>query len=121
MFLLVLGWSSFVGSIGDGAIGLYALWVVAASGWDDPGLQVGALLQAHLPALLWVKAVAAHVLPAHVVAWLFALPALLYFPARIVMSGLLGWWALATARTLGARSPPSQRPAPQPHSGASGG
>lgn len=107
LFLLALGWSSIVGSFGDGAIGLYALWAIGAAGWVEPWLPVDTLLQQHLPFIYWVKQVAFHVLPAGLVGWLFGLPALVYFPARIAMSCVIGWWALATARKMGTGSPPA--------------
>jgi hypothetical protein len=67
-FLLVLGWLSVVGSIGDGAIALYAMWVMGSGGWANPALEVGPLLEQHLPVLYWVKDVAKFVVPASVVA-----------------------------------------------------
>ena len=99
-FLLWFGWLSVVGSIGDGAISLFALWVVGSGGWTDLGLAVGPLLEQHLPALYWVKDVARFVLPGSVVAWVFDLPALIYFPVRVAMGCVIGWWALATAKKM---------------------
>lgn len=106
-FLLVFGWLSFAGSLGDGVIALYALWIVAAGGWSDPGIQVGPLLEQHLPVLLWVKDVARVVLPGGVVAWVFALPALIYFPTRVLTGAVIGGWALAAAKRMGAARQPS--------------
>lgn len=103
MFLLILGWSSILGSLGDGAIALYALWVIGSNGWLETWMTVDTFLREHINFLYWVKQVATRVMPQPIVSWLFALPALAYFPARIVLSCLIGWWALAKARTL----PPS--------------
>lgn len=100
-FLLVLGWLSVVGSIGDGAIALYALWVVGSEGWANAGLQVGPLLEQHLPVLYWVKDVARVVLPGSVADWVFGLPALVYFPARVLIGCIVGWWTLAAAKRMG--------------------
>ena len=100
-FLLIFGWLSVVGSIGDGAIALYALWVVASDGWANPGLQVGPLLEQYLPLLYWVKDVARFVLPGSVVVWVFELTALVYFQARVAIGCVVGWWALATAKRMG--------------------
>ena len=100
-FLLIFGWLSVIGSIGDGIISLYALWVVGSGGWANPGIQVGPLLEQHLPALYWVKDVARYVLPASVVTWVFNLPALVYFPVRVVMGCVIGWWVLAKAKSMG--------------------
>lgn len=99
-FLLVFGWLSVIGSIGDGVIALCALWIIGAGGWSDLGLQVGPLLQQHLPFLYWVKDIAAFVLPASVVAWVFGLPALVYFPVRVVLGCVAGAWALAVAKRM---------------------
>jgi hypothetical protein len=99
-FLLVFGWLSVIGSVGDGVISLYAIWIIASSGWANPGLEVGPLLEQNLPYLYWVKDVARVVLPSGVVAWIFGLPALAYFPARVAMGRVVGWWALATARAM---------------------
>ena len=100
-FLLIFGWLSVIGSIGDGAISLYALWVLGSGGWVNLGLEVGPLLEQHLPLLLWVKDVARFVLPGSVVTWVFGLPALIYFPARVAMGCVIGWWALAAAKRKG--------------------
>jgi hypothetical protein len=111
-FLLIVGWLSVAGSIGDGAIALYALWLVGAGGWTDPALAVGTLLEQRLPFLYWVKDVARFVLPPGVVSWVFGLPALAYFPARVVMGCAIGWWALAKAARWGGRNanPEGRRP-----------
>lgn len=100
-FLLIFGWLSVIGSIGDGLISVYALWVVGSGGWGNPGVQVGPLLEQHLPALYWVKDVARHVLPASVATWVFNLPALVYFPVRVVMGCVIGGWVLAKAKSMG--------------------
>jgi hypothetical protein len=99
-FLLIFGLLSVIGSVGDGLISLYALWVVGSGGWADPGIQVGPLLEQYLPALYRVKDVARYVLPASVVTWVFNLPALVYFPVRVVMGCVIGWWVLAKAKSM---------------------
>ena len=103
IFLLWVGWASVVGSIGDGLIAVLALVVVGNAGWAMPGPSVDALLAGYLPALYWVKSIALLAMPGGVVAWLFALPALVYFPARIAMSALIGWAAFVAARRLAPR------------------
>lgn len=104
-FLLWVGWASVVGSVGDGLIAVLALVVVGNAGWAMPGPSVDALLAGHLPALYWVKSVALLAMPGGFVAWLFALPAVVYFPARIAMSALIGWAAFVAARRLAPRPP----------------
>ena len=96
--LLFVGWSSVVGSVGDGALGLYALLVVY--GGADPLISLDSFLKQHVEAIYWVKQVAYYVMPGDFVVWLFAIPALVYFPVRIVMSAVIGWWALRKAATM---------------------
>ena len=102
-FLLWVGWASVVGSVGDGLIAALALVVVGNAGWAMPGLSVDALLAGQLPTLYWVKSVALWTMPGGVVSWLFALPALVYFPARIALSALIGWGAFVGARRIAPR------------------
>jgi hypothetical protein len=100
IFLLMLGWSSVVGSFGDGALGLYVLWINFVNDWALLNITIDEFLRSYVHLIYWVKQVAFYVLPENIVAWLFNLPALLYFPVRIIMSVLIGWWALAKAAQL---------------------
>ncbi len=98
-FLVWFGWISVVGSVGDGAIAAWLGWLVLAG--DAPsGMSVDAHLRDHLPWLYWVRDVAEVVLPQPVVEWVFGLPALVYFPVRVGMSIVLGWWALSVAARM---------------------
>jgi len=94
-FLLILGWMSIIGSIGDAVLVLFALWLIGRGGWTNIGLEVDSLLQQHLPFLSWIKELAIFVLPDSAVWWIFNLPALVYFPVRVAMGSVIGWWALA--------------------------
>jgi hypothetical protein len=100
IFLLILGWSSVVGSFGDGALGLYALWINLLNDWSLLNISIDEFLKNYVQLIYWVKQVAFYVLPENIVLWLFNLPALLYFPIRIIMSVIIGWWALSKAAQL---------------------
>ncbi|MEM7281093.1 MAG: hypothetical protein AAF438_05655 [Pseudomonadota bacterium] len=63
-------------------------------------MTVDSFLRDHVSFIYWVKQVAYFVLPRSFVDWLFALPALVYFPVRVVVSSVIGWWALAKANQL---------------------
>ncbi|GGA71748.1 hypothetical protein GCM10011369_11920 [Neiella marina] len=100
LFLLILGWSSVVGSFGDGGLGLYAFWLTWQNDWPWLMLSVDEFLKQFVAIIYWVKQVAYYVLPESIVTWLFGLPALIYFPVRIGMSIVIGWWALTKAAQL---------------------
>lgn len=100
IFLLVLGWSSIIGSVGDGALGLYAIWINYLNEWSLLDISLNDFLKEHVQFIFWVKQLASYVLPEGVVLWLFNLPALLYFPIRIIISMIVGWWALSKAESL---------------------
>ncbi|MBA6416348.1 hypothetical protein H4J50_10010 [Colwellia sp. 6M3] len=100
IFLLILGWSSVVGSFGDGALGLYLLWLNYLNEWSLLSISINDFLKEYVQIIYWVKQVAFYVLPEGVVLWLFNLPALLYFPIRIIISIFIGWWALSKAAQL---------------------
>jgi len=99
-FLLFIGWSSVVGSFGDGALGLYALWVAVLSESVELSISLDAFLRQYVEVMYWVKQIAYYVMPQDFVKWLFGLPALVYFPVRILMSVIIGWWALRKAAEL---------------------
>ena len=101
-FLLFIGWASVIGSIADGAISAFALWLVS-QGEAALSITVDALLRAHLSFIYWVKALAYAIMPDGFVAWMFGLPALIYFPVRVVTSVLLGGWLLHIAGRMGDR------------------
>ncbi len=63
-------------------------------------MSVDELLKQHFEFIYWIKQLAYYVLPKGFVEWLFDLPVLLYFPVRIVMSVIIGWWALSIAQKI---------------------
>ena len=98
-FLLIFGWTSLVGSIFDAAIAVYVTWLVAMG--DAPlSITMDAHLREHLPFIYWVRDVAEYLFPQNFVDWLFGLPALIYFPARVIISIIIGGVALRVARRM---------------------
>lgn len=98
-FLLFIGWGSMASSVFDGALFAFLVWL-AAGGQADWMMTLDAHLKDHVPWLYWVRDVAEFVMPMAVVEWLFALPAIVYFPVRILMSIVIGGWALSAARRM---------------------
>lgn len=98
-FLTAFGWLSVAGSILDAAITLLLVHFVAI-GAAPASMTVDDHIREHLPFLYWARDVADVVLPQPFVLWLFGLAALVFFPARLVVSIVLGGWALAAARRL---------------------
>lgn len=104
VFLLFIGWSSLIGSIADGALGLYALWIVTTIDTIGSSLSLDAFLKQFVGFIYWVKQLAFYVMPDGIATWLFNLPALVYFPVRIFFSVVIGWLALRKAEELKVRS-----------------
>ena len=99
VFLLFFGWTSLFGSLFDGLILTHAFWL-AASGTADFSMTVDTHLRDHLSFLYWVKDVGYAILPAGFVDWIFGLNAFVYFPVRIIISVLVGGWALSAAKRM---------------------
>jgi hypothetical protein len=104
---LLLGWSSLLGNLGDGTLALCTGAVVFLNPAVDLDVTVEAFLKDHVTWLYWVKAVATSLLPQPAVTWLFELPALVYFPTRVVMGTLVGWWAFRQAKDLASEPRPA--------------
>ncbi len=84
----------------DAAITLFAAWEVATSEELGINLTVDEHLKTHLHFLYWLKDVAYFLAPDGFIDWLFNLPALAYFPVRILINLIFGWWMLLWARSL---------------------
>jgi len=98
-FLLILAWASLVASLFDGAIAAFLSWLIVV-GEAPAGITVDAHLKTHLSFIYWVKDVAYLVLSRAFVDWVFALPAMAYFPVRVIVSVIIGAWLLQTARRM---------------------
>ena len=98
--LIFLAWSGVVGAICDGAITVYAAWEVVSRDDMGIGLTVDQHVKEHLHFLYWLKDLAYILMPNDFVDWLFGLPALAYFPVRILINVLLGYWMFRWANKL---------------------
>lgn len=93
--ILVLAWSGVAGGLIDGAIFLWALWHVFVAGTATVAITVDTHLLEHLTWLYWIKDFAYWLLNDGFVDWLFGLPALAYFPFRIIVNFAIGAWMFA--------------------------
>lgn len=66
----------------------------------EAGLTVDEHLLRHLRFLYFLKAFAYWLAPDGLIDWIFGLPALAYFPFRILINLLFGWWMFRWARAL---------------------
>ncbi|MEZ5920383.1 MAG: hypothetical protein R3C60_03425 [Parvularculaceae bacterium] len=96
--LLIIGWVLTIGAAANAAFAGWALVLIGQGGFTDWGMSVDAMIADHAQFLAWVKPFANSFLPAHFVEWMFATPALVVFPLRAIIAGLLGMWALKAAR-----------------------
>ncbi|NNU15812.1 hypothetical protein HK107_05695 [Parvularcula sp. ZS-1/3] len=102
--LLGFGWASFVGSVADALILSHHL-ILSVSGESAMMASVRDHILDHLPFLAWLIPLAQWILPEGWADWLFALPAVGYFPVRILFSIVTGTLALRwAARIKAARS-----------------
>ncbi len=100
IFLIFLAWSGVIGGLIDGLITLYAAWEIAKDVHIGIGLTVETHISIHLPFLYFLKEVGYALAPNALIDWIFALPALLYFPFRVLVNLLFGWIMLTWANRL---------------------
>jgi len=98
--ILFLAWSGVVGAVFDSAITIFALIEIALSPDVVLGMSVDQHLKDHLTFLYWIKDVAYVLLPDTFVDWLFDLPALAYFPSRIFVNAVMGYWMFRWATKM---------------------
>ncbi len=94
----ILAWSGVGGGLIDLGIFCSALWWIFGTGEAAAGLTVDAHLRDHLGFLYWIKDFAYYLLDDGFVDWLFGLPALAYFPFRIVVNFAIGAWMFSLLR-----------------------
>ncbi len=99
-FLVSMAWLGVLGALTDGAITTYAAWEVVQSPALDWQLTVDEHLRSHLQLIYWVKDVAYLLAPDAFIDWMFGLPALVYFPFRILINIFFGWWMFSLARRM---------------------
>jgi len=98
-FLLFLGWSALVGGILDGLISVYAVYVISVNSDINLSLSVNLLFKNHISFLYPIKQFAYYIMYDKFVSRLFALPALVLFPFRVVVSAVIGKWAFKKAKS----------------------
>jgi hypothetical protein len=96
--LRVIGWVLIFGALANGAMALFTLAVVAQGGFSDFGVSVETMIRERAPFLQWTKGAAGAILPPHVADFFFLAPALVVFPLRAIIAGVLGAFALRAAR-----------------------
>ncbi len=98
--LIFLSWSGVLGAVLDAMITLFAAWEIIYSSDVQASMTVEEHLLKHLPFLYFLKHVGYAFAPDALIDWIFRLPALAYFPFRIFINLLFGWWMLRWARAL---------------------
>ena len=103
IFLLFIGWASLLASLVDFILGSFAAYLVTATDTLTMAISLDLFLRDFVPFIYWVKQVAYYVMPTSVVIWLFNLPALLYFPVRVLLSLVIGWYAFKLVNAMDAK------------------
>lgn len=98
ILLSVIGWVLMIGAAANAVLALVALAFIAMGGFNNFGISVEALMREHIPFLMWTRSAAFSILPPNVAEFFFAAPALVVFPLRAVVAGVLGAWALKAGR-----------------------
>ena len=94
---ILLGGMSLLGAVMDAALAAL-LGLVVMTGYADRGASAAASFADHWPALASVAGSAWRLGFEPAALWIFVLPALLYFPVRIILGLLTGVAALAASR-----------------------
>lgn len=100
LILIFLAWSGVIGGLIDGLITLYAAWEIAKDTNIGVRVTVETHISMHLPFLYFLKELGYALAPNALIDWIFALPALLYFPFRVLVNLLFGWIMLKWANRL---------------------
>ncbi len=100
--LTLFGGLSIVGAVMDGALAAL-LGLLVMTGRADQGASVDSFLSDHWPALLSLAGAASRHGFEPAVLWMLAIPALVFFPLRIILGLTIGAAALAAAAKGGPR------------------
>lgn len=100
ILLLIFGWESMIGSVGEAAICAHAIWL-AANGLAPWDMSVADHIRGHLALFVPLIDLAHALFPHAIVDWFLAWPTLGFYPLRIAASLVLGTWALRAARRMG--------------------
>ncbi|MCA8888424.1 MAG: hypothetical protein KDA46_06340 [Parvularculaceae bacterium] len=98
VIFLIIGWVLTIGALVNVAMAAAALYFIGAGGFSDWGMTVETMMREHTTFLAWTRDVADMILPANIVQFFFDSPALVLFPARAIIAGVLGSWALKAGR-----------------------
>ena len=99
-FWLTFGWASAIGSVLDTLILMFAVYVIVSVADYTWALSSEVLFREHISWLYWVKQLAYLFMQEDVVHWIFGLPATALFSTRIIISVIVGKWALNKAEAL---------------------
>jgi hypothetical protein len=99
-FLLFIGWSALIGGVLDSLISVYAIFIIAFNNDVNVSLSVNILFKDYISFLYPIKQFAYYIMYDNFVFWLFALPALVLFPFRVIVSAIIGKWAFMEAKSI---------------------
>jgi len=95
-----MGWSALIGGILDSLISIYAVYIISTNSDLNLSLSVHLLIKNYISFLFPIKQFAYYIMYDKFVFWLFALPALVLFPFRVVVSAIIGKWAFMKAKSI---------------------
>lgn len=95
--LLVIGAIMMIGALANAALALHGIWVITQMG-AEWGITVGDFIETYEPWFEWTRGFVEGFLPTGVVDFMFGLPALVFFPVRMLIALLIAQACLSGAR-----------------------